>query len=127
MTNLEKEKELDILYDKHHNLHEEYRKRTLESLEKLKTQSSSEQATNLINHFQKEILQSYIDHELDLLGQIDALKKGDSFFGTSLLSSHTHEVLKKELREFIKTTQMGLEREKYALLAKCSALEEENK
>jgi hypothetical protein len=46
-------------------------------LEKLNTQSSSEQATNLINHFQKEILQSYIDHELDLLGQIDALKKGD--------------------------------------------------
>lgn len=98
----------------------------MDSLERLRNQSSSSEETkNLINHFQKEILQSYIDHELDLLQQIEALKKGQVLVGSSLLSSHTHEILKRELKEFIATTQLGLEREKYALLAKCSALEEE--
>ena len=63
-------------------------------------------------------LTNFIDSEYHLLAQIQHMKEHSD-------SDPPSGDLRRELAFFMNETQLRLEREKYSLLAKCSALEEE--
>jgi hypothetical protein len=89
----------------------DYRKRIQEVGEKMTPDSK------LVTLLNADLVQSYVENEKFFQDQIQFLKNAES--------KPTSGELRKELALFMNETQMRLEREKYSLLAKCSALEEE--
>jgi hypothetical protein len=73
--------------------------------------------SNLVTLLNTDLVQSYAENEKYCQDQIQFLKNAEP--------GPSSGELKRELALFMNETQMRLEREKYCLLAKCSALEEE--
>jgi hypothetical protein len=89
-------------------IHEEFRRKALEYLNK----NIAIDTDRVI----AELIQSYVVQENQLLDRIKQLEANQT-------SSHGN--VDEMVKAFIQDTQFRLENEKYALMAKCAALEEE--
>lgn len=118
---IEKSQAIDTeMFEKHHALYESFRRKTLELTEKCKRMMNHDQASIAAEKLQAELVSSYIDHERDLISHIKSLKSGTALN----FEAGVQDSLRKELKEFMAGSQARLEKEKYALLARCSALEQ---
>ncbi|KAJ3306549.1 hypothetical protein HDV03_004678 [Kappamyces sp. JEL0829] len=123
MSFQEKEEDVSVLFDKYHQLHKEFRIKTREQIERCSRIVSVADASEAAMDLNGDLLKSYIDHENDLVRRIKELERGKLQPGAN--TGPDHEWLQKELSSFVQETQLRLEKERYALLAKCTALQEE--